>query len=103
MNRRNHSVSLLQATEESPTLARLAELTRESVLRLRAIEPLIPLALRPSVKAGPIDGAVWCLLLDNNATAAKLRQLLPTLQAQLRLKGWEVDTIRLKVQASASR
>ncbi|MBT9506032.1 hypothetical protein [Rhodoferax sp.] len=98
MNRRHHPVTLLQASQDSPTLARLTELTRDSVARLKAIESLIPGALRASVKAGPIDGPVWCLILSNNAAAAKMRQILPSLEAHLRSKGWEVNSIRLKVQ-----
>ncbi len=98
MKPRQHAITLLQASQESPTLARLTELSRDSVARLRAIEFLIPGALRPAVKAGPIDGPVWCLILDNNATAAKIRQMLPALEAHLRVKGWEVNSIRLKVQ-----
>jgi len=62
------------------------------------MEALIPVALRKAVKAGPIDGTTWCLLLDNNAVAAKMRQLLPALEAHLRSKGWEINSIRLKVQ-----
>ena len=77
---------------------RLTELARDSVARLAAIQSLIPAALRSSIKAGPIEGVTWCLLLDNNAAAAKMRQLLPALQAHLRTKGWVVDSIRLKVQ-----
>jgi hypothetical protein len=100
MTRRNQSVTLQQATLDSPTLARLTELTRESVARLQAVMPLIPPPLRASVKAGPIDGPSWCLLLDTNAAAAKMRQLLPALEAHLRSKGWAVDAIRLKVQRS---
>ena len=102
MNRPHHSVTLQQASQDSPVLARLAELTRDSVARLDAIAPLIPAALQPSVKAGPIDGLVWCLLLDNNATAAKMRQLLPALLFHLRAKGWMIDSIRLKVQRPPS-
>lgn len=98
MNRRQHSVTLLQASQDSPTLARLTELTRDSVARLKAIEALIPVALRQSVKAGPIEGPVWCLILNNNAAAAKIRQILPALESHLRAKGWEVNSIRLKVQ-----
>lgn len=98
MNRRQHPVSLLQASQDSPTLGRLMDLTRDSVARLQAIEFLIPGPLRPAVKAGPIEGPVWCLILDNNAAAAKIRQLLPALASHLRVKGWEVDSIRLKVQ-----
>lgn len=98
MNRRHQSVTLLQASQDSPTLARLTELARDSGARLKAIEQLIPASLRPAVKAGPIEGPVWCLILNNNAAAAKIRQILPALAAHLRVKGWEVNSIRLKVQ-----
>ena len=103
MNRRHQSVTLLQASQDSPSLARLAELTRDSVARLKAIESLIPGSLRAAVKAGPIEGPVWCLILDNAAAAAKIRQLLPALAAHLRVKGWEVNSIRLKVQIARDR
>lgn len=103
MNRRNHSFTLLQASQDSPTLARLTELTRDSMARLAAIQPLIPGNLRHAIQAGPIDGPVWCLLLDNNAAAAKVRQLLPAMEAHLRSKGWEVNSIRLKVQLNRLR
>ena len=99
MNRRHHAISLLQATQESPSLSRLCELSLESAQRLKSIESLLPSPLRACVRPGPIDGPVWCLLLDNNAVAAKIKQLLPALQAHLRSKGWEVNAIRLKVQA----
>ena len=98
MNRRHYAVTLQQASEESPTLARLTALTRDSSDRLKAIELQIPAALRPAVQAGPIDGDSRCLLVKSNAAAAKIRQLLPALQAHLRSRGWEVNAIRLKVQ-----
>ena len=102
MNRRHHAISLLQASQDSPTLARLTELARESAARLKAVESLIPPALFSAIQAGPIEGPVWCLLLNNNAAAAKIRQLLPALQSHLRVKGWEVNSIRLKVQVNRS-
>ncbi|WCM87351.1 hypothetical protein [Acidovorax sp. NCPPB 3576] len=98
MNRRHQAVTLLQATEGSPTLAKLAALTRESTERLKAVELLIPATLRPAIQAGPIEGPTWCLLVRSNAAAAKVRQLLPALQAHLRTRGWEVNSIRLKIQ-----
>ncbi len=98
-SRRFHPVTLQQAAEESPTLAALAQRARESNERLQAVQSLIPAALRPAVKAGPIEGAQWCLLVQGNAAAAKLRQLLPMLTGRLRERGWAVETIRLKVQA----
>ena len=99
MNRRHYAIPLLQATQESPTLARLTALTRESSERLKAIESLIPPMLRSAVQAGPIEGSCWCLLVKSNAAAAKLRQLLPAFLAHLRRRGWEVDSIRLKIQS----
>ncbi len=98
MNRRHYAITLQQASEDSPTLAKLAALTRDSSERLQAIELLIPAALRSTVQAGPIDGTSWCLLVKSNAAAAKIRQLLPALQAHLRSRGWEVNSIRLKIQ-----
>ena len=98
MNLRHYAVTLQQASEESPLLARLTALTRDSSDRLKAIEMLIPASLRPAVQAGPIEGDSWCLLVKSNAAAAKIRQLLPALQAHLRSRGWEINAIRLKVQ-----
>lgn len=100
MNRRNHPVTLLQATQASPALARLAELSQDSLARLKAIEPIIPAALRPALQAGPIDGPNWCLIVNGNAAAAKIRQFLPAMQAHLRAKGWQVNAIRLKVHVT---
>jgi hypothetical protein len=98
---RNHrAVSALQASRESPALARLSDLATESTTRLKSLDTVIPRSLRLAIQAGPIDGSEWCLLLDNTAVAAKLRQLLPAIQAHLRSKGWEVNSIRLKVQVS---
>jgi hypothetical protein len=91
------AVSLHQAAGNSPSLARLTDLVRESNHRLKAIETLIPLALRPAVKAGPIDGENWCLLVNGNAASAKVRQLIPLLQSSLLRQGWKVKSIRLKI------
>jgi hypothetical protein len=91
------TVTLYQAVGDSPSLARLTELVRESNQRLTAIEALIPETLRPAVKAGPIDGENWCLLVSGNAAAAKIRQLIPLLRARLLGQGWKVASIRLKI------
>ena len=90
-------MTLHQAVGDSPSLARLTQLVRESNLRLQAIQALIPSGLRAAVKAGPIDGENWCLLVSGNAAAAKVRQLVPLMQASLLRQGWKVTTIRLKI------
>ena len=93
----NQAVTLMQAAQESPSLARLTELTRESSLRLKILQTLIPGPLRTAIQAGPIEGSEWCLLVNSNAAAAKLRQMLPALQAHLNSHGHQVDKIRLKI------
>lgn len=91
------TVTVRQALETSPPLARLAELIEESSARLKAVESLIPEALRSAIKAGPIDGDSWCLLVNSNAAAAKLRQLCPLLLNHLTAKGSKITSIRLKI------
>ncbi|MDP1968404.1 MAG: hypothetical protein Q8K31_04380 [Burkholderiaceae bacterium] len=99
MNRHpSRQLTLQQAADDSPMLARLSELAHESRARLKAVEMLIPGPLLSSVQAGPIDGSEWCLLVYRNAAAAKLRQMLPALLSHLRSRGCEVNSIRLKVQ-----
>lgn len=99
MNRRFNPLTVLEATEASPTLASLAERARDSAERLRAVEDLIPRELRPGVQAGPAEGEEWCLLVSGNAAAAKLRQLAPMLVGRLRVRGWHVSTLRIKVRS----
>jgi hypothetical protein len=99
-DRRLHPVTLLQAAEDSPTLARLAQLARDSGERLEAVKFLIPAPLRSTVRAGPIDELAWCLLVDSSAAAAKIRQVVPLLLNRLRDRGWQVTSIRLKVQTA---
>ena len=98
--RLHRAVTFSQAVENSPSLARLSGLVQESSDRLKAVESLIPEALRPAIQAGPIEDGTWCLLVSSNAAAAKLRQLLPLIQSRLIDKGWKVTSIRLKILIS---
>ena len=98
MERRFNPVTVQQATQASPTLADLAARVRDTQQRLRALDDLIPVELRGAVVAGPAEGDVWCLLVNGSAAAAKLRQLAPALVARLQAKGWNVTSLRLKVQ-----
>ena len=102
MNRRLAPFTLQQAAEQSPTLSSLAAQIRDTRERLKAVEELIPFDLRAAIQAGPVNDNDWCLLVRGNAAAAKLRQLLPMLQARLQTRGWTVTTIRIKVQSSRS-
>ena len=91
------SKSLMQATMETPQIARISELIAASNALRASIDLLLPAAIRPHVKAGPWDNETWCIFADNNAVAAKLRQLLPALEAHLRAKGWDIKSTRIKV------
>jgi hypothetical protein len=98
MQRRHQAIPLQQAAQESPTLSLLMGRVRESADRLAAIRRILPAPLRASVQAGPIEEGCWCLLVSSNAVAAKVRQMLPALQAHLNNQGLSVHSIRLKVQ-----
>jgi len=98
--RRHQAITVEQAARESPALSQLVALTRDSTQRLHAVLPLVPPALRSCLEAGPIEGSTWCLLVRNNAAATKLRYLLPGMEAHLRVKGWDVQRIRLKVRSA---
>lgn len=65
--------------------------------RMRALQPLLPPAMRAHVQGGPIDEAGYSLLADSPAVAAKLRQMVPALQAHLRQQGWPEPPIRVKL------
>ena len=90
-----------QALAGNATLALLTRRVRESQDRLTSITPLLPLAMRDSVRAGPIDEAGWSLLASSNAVAAKLRQMLPALEAHLRTCGWDGPPLRVKLLTSS--
>jgi hypothetical protein len=98
MTRRTTPFTLLQAADDSPTLASLLARARDASERLKAVEELIPKDMRAAVQPGPAEGNVWCVLVDGSAAAAKLRQIAPMLVARLKAKGWDVTTLRIKVQ-----
>jgi hypothetical protein len=93
-----NQVPLDAALRASEPLAGLLQRVRQSQALLDTIKPLLPPPLRPLVQAGPLDDAGWSLLVANSAAAAKLRQMLPQLQAELQHHGQLVAEIRLRVQ-----
>jgi len=91
--------SIADALDHNEVLLSLGQRLRASNGRLAAVLPLLPPALRSHVRAGPLDEAGWTLLVDNQAVSAKLRQMLPALEAQLRQTGWPALALRVKVLA----
>jgi hypothetical protein len=98
---RGKSQTLEQVVDAAPTLSHLSAIARDTQNRLKAIAPLLPVSLRALVQSGSVEDDTWCLLVPNSAVAAKLRQTLPALCAHLRTKGWNVNTIRVKVKSNS--
>lgn len=92
--------SLNQAIGNAPALARLASLAEQSLAMQRCVQSLIPPALRPHIKPGPVQEQDWCLMVSHGAAAAKLRQLLPLLRTRLQQDGWDIQTVRVKIMGS---
>ena len=76
-----------QALRAHEGLARLGERLEASRRRLRVITPALPGNLITSIQPGPLDEEGWSLLVANAAVAAKLRHLLPRLEALLAQAG----------------
>jgi hypothetical protein len=95
-----NALRIEQAIARSAPLVRLQLLMRDSQARFEAILPKLPSSLVPHVRPGPVDEAGWTLLAANAAVAAKLRQLQPRLEEALLERGWQVNSIRVKVQSS---
>ncbi|MBC7547990.1 MAG: hypothetical protein H7224_05010 [Polaromonas sp.] len=91
------AITALQAAENAPALAQLARLLKESSDRLKAIQTLLPVTLRPAIQPGPIDDKSWCILVHSAAASAKTRQLIPAMERRLSDEGWKPLQIRLKI------
>ena len=89
--------SVTQILDSATSLSQLQALARDGQNRLKAILPLLPVSMRSLVQSGGVESDSWCILVPNSAMAAKLRQFLPSLCAHLRTKGWNVQTITVKV------
>jgi hypothetical protein len=90
--------TLAAALEGNAALAGLAERIDRSNARMRVVHATVPEPLRSELSAGPIDDEGWTVLASNAAVAAKLRHLLPRLQAALIGQGWPDLPIRVRVQ-----
>jgi hypothetical protein len=91
------ALRLDQAMVREPTLAALAQRAQQSASYLKAVLHLLPVGMRSSIQAGPLDEGCWCLLAANSACASKLRQLAPALGACLRERGMPITELRIKI------
>ena len=94
-----HALPIRQVLDQSAPLVRLVQRLRESQQRFEIAQAAMPALLRKSVKPGPVDDTGWTLLAANAAVAAKLRHLVPAIEARLSDAGWPVRAVRVKVEA----
>ena len=94
------NLPLSTALGRSEPLVSLLKRLRESQARFEAVKPLLPQTLSAAVSPGPLDDSAWVLLEANASAAAKLRQMVPELQAALEVAGWAGPDIRIKVSAA---
>jgi len=91
------ALSIASALEGSEALGRLRAALRDSQARYEAIRPVLPAALAPHVRPGPLDAEGWSLLAANAGVAAKLRHLKPIIEQTLQDAGWVQAAVRIKV------
>jgi len=91
-----------EALDANNALGKLMERLRESNARYTTVAPALPPAMRQWVQPGVLDEEGWNLVVPNSAVAAKLRQLLPTLEQVLVESGWPAIQVRVKVRSSTS-
>jgi hypothetical protein len=91
-------VPLADALQGSAPLQHLAERVRESKRRFACIQGLLPTPLGADVRPGPVDEDGWTLLAGTSAVAAKLRQLVPLIEAELAQQQFSAVPVRVKVQ-----
>lgn len=94
-----YNLPLATALGRSEPLGLLLRRLRDSQARLASISPRLPAAMLGAISAGPLDETAWVLLVSNAAVAAKLRQMVPTLQADLLAAGHDGTPIKIKVMA----
>ncbi len=87
------------ALSHSDVLQSLQRRIAESNERLQVVRALLPAALSSQLTAGPLDAAGWTLMVRSSAVAAKLRQWQPLMEDALRQRGWQVSSIRIRIQS----
>ena len=100
---RRGTLALRDALADSEPLARLQQRLAEARRRFDAAASVVPPALHGAMRAGPVhDDGSWTLLADHNAAAAKLRHLLPEIDAALRAAGCAPGRVAVRVQPRGS-
>jgi len=77
-----------------PTVMRIGKLQRDCRL-------ILP-PMYSACEALSLQDGVLTLTVPSSAVAAKLKQQVPKLQANLQKKGWQVESVRVKIRMGSS-
>lgn len=91
--------ALGEVLSHSDVLQSLQRRIAESNERLQVVRSILPEALSTQLVAGPLDDTGWTLMVRSSAVAAKLRQWQPLMEDALRQRGWQVSSIRIRIQS----
>ncbi|MBN8490157.1 MAG: hypothetical protein J0M00_01830 [Burkholderiales bacterium] len=92
------TLSLGAALDQSQPLTQLLQRLQASRARFESVRSLLPQALQTAVQPGPLDETGWTLLVPGGPAAAKLRQLLPDLQAAMDQQHGPSLPIRIRIR-----
>ena len=106
METREQLLRLLETSNHAGRMAHMVDVGRRAprdphvaaVLREMERGGTYERRLAAQAQPGPVDGHGWTVLAGNAAVAAKLRQLVPLLAAELERAGHASLPIRIKVQ-----
>jgi hypothetical protein len=94
---RGKSVQVLKAAQSAPGLAQLIAQASPSRSQVDDLTGLVPALILKQIHSGPMESGNWILMLRSGASAAKLRQMGPAICAHLRSKGWDIQSITVRV------
>jgi hypothetical protein len=94
---RGKSVQVLKAAQSAPGLAQLIAQASRSRSQVDDLTGLVPDLILKQIHSGPMESGNWILMLKSSASAAKLRQMGPAICAHLRSKGWDIQSITVRV------
>ncbi len=91
------SKCITDAVNDAPELKLLSQRIALGKRRLACIAQVLPASLASHLDSGGCDEQSWCVLVPNNAVAAKLRQMLPLLQQALEREEGTPIEVRLRI------
>ena len=97
------SKKLGEFLSSAPEIGRLVPQAAELLEIRQALRDLLPDTMRGFCEIARVKQGSVVIFAENNATAAKLRLISPTLLNQLRRRGMQVTGIELRVQGGKSQ